>query len=203
MRRTPALLLVVGLVLGASACGSSDAGGSDAGPAPSTSAATTTTTGTYEGLDPEQLTLRPVVAIVACAGAAVPGSSTTSTELPAHDAVLTSTDGATCYHVGPVAGDGTDLRDAKVYADGVGIEVSTEPASVDTLNAAFNACYQAAATCPAASKDGHGYLAIVVDGAVVSAPAVNAEDLASSPFVITGDFDQQQADNLATAINGY
>jgi preprotein translocase subunit SecD len=66
----------------------------------------------------------------------------------------------------------------------------------------FNACFQATKACPAASTDGKGYVAIVIDGRVVSTPAVNEADLAASPFVITGDFDNTQAKAIAAAING-
>jgi preprotein translocase subunit SecD len=84
----------------------------------------------------------------------------------------------------------------------VGIEVAVRDDAVDALNPMFNACFQATKACPAASTDGKGYVAIVIDGRVVSTPAVNEADLAASPFVITGDFDNTQAKAIAAAING-
>ena len=140
--------------------------------------------------------------IVLCEGNGLPGTTTETT-----DATTTTTstvpavDGELCYALGPAAGDGTDVRDAEVYADGVGIEVTVRADSVDALNELFDACYEATEACPPASSDKRGYVAIVIDGQVISTPAIDDEGLASSPFVITGDFDEAQATNIAAAIN--
>lgn len=201
MVRRSLVLVVAGLALLAAGCGSGSSGGSDGS---ATKASTTTTEPTFAELDPTELTFRPVVAIVACEPTALDSASSTTTTTIAEDQeVLPGFDGSACYLVGPAGGDGTDVRDAKVYADGVGIEVQAKPESADKLNELFDACYAGDDPCPATSVDGHGYVAIVADGVVLSAPAVNGERLASSPFVITGKFDKEQANNLAEAINGY
>lgn len=184
------------LALAISACGgSSSDGGSD------TTAATTTTKPTYAGLTADQITFQPVQEIVACDGGDYPIDDVTTTSPDSADAVP-AVDGELCYVLGPAGGDGSDVRDAKVYADGVGIEVKVRDDAADAMNDLFNACYAATDACPASSTDGHGYLAVVVDGQVVSTPAIVGEDLATTPFVITGDFDKTQATNIAAAING-
>ena len=201
MRRAPALLAPLLVLALASACGSSSDG--DGGDAGGTSApAATTTEPTYEGLEAAAITFHPVLQILACDGG-VPGASDT-TDAPAAtpSSTVPAVDGTLCYELGPAGGDGSDVRDAKVYADGVGIEVKVREEAVEDLDEVFDACFEAADTCPAASTDGQGYVAIVVDGRVVSTPAITEEDLASSPFVITGDFDKAQATNIAAAING-
>jgi uncharacterized protein YceK len=201
MRRAPTLLLLT-LAVGplgvlASGCGT----GSDHGDATTTAPATTSTTkATYAELDAAAITFHPVLEIVSCDGGGIPGA-TTETTAPVPASTVPAVDGKLCYVLGPEGGNGTDVRDAKVYADGVGIEVEARQDSAKSLNELFDACFEATDACPASSSEGKGYVAIVVDGRVVSTPAIQAADLASSPFVITGDFDQAQATNIATAIN--
>ena len=69
------------------------------------------------------------------------------------------------------------------------------------LNQLFDACNVGAATCPA-GEGGVGAVAVELDGKVLSAPAVQAKGLASSPFQISGSFTQQQAQALAARLNG-
>jgi preprotein translocase subunit SecD len=199
MRRALTLLIST-VVVSALATGCSSGAGSDAG---TTSAPTTTSTtkADYADLDPTDVTFHAVREIVSCDGGGIPGD-TASTTAVTTSSTVPSTDGDLCYVLGPKAGDATDLRDAKVYADGVGIEVAVRQDSVEALNELFDACYEATEACPAASTDGRGYVAIVVDGRVVSTPASNDPELASSPLVITGDFDKAQATDIAAAING-
>ncbi|WP_421118876.1 SecDF P1 head subdomain-containing protein [Aquihabitans daechungensis] len=203
MRRAPALLLLV-LAVGplgllASACGSS--GSEDTSPTAASSSTTSTTKPTYADLDATAIAFHPVREIVTCDGGGIPGATTETTATSSPSSTVPSADGELCYVLGPEGGNGTDVRDAKVYADGVGIEVAVREDSVAPMNLLFNACYFAIAACPASSTEGKGYVAIVVDGRVVSTPAIEAEDLASTPFVITGNFDQAQATNVAAAIN--
>ena len=201
MRRAPALsALFLAVALTAAACGGGDSG-SGADPDGGGSDDTTTTTPTYADLNPADITFNPVLEIVGCDGTGVPGAGTATTEASTSSTVP-GVDGTLCYVLGPVGGDGTDLRDAKVYADGVGIEVAVREDSIEALNPMFAACFETGDDCPASSSEDKGYVAIVVDGRVISTPAVNEPDLASSPFVITGDFDKAQATNIAAAING-
>jgi len=202
MRRAPALIplaLVIGsLGLLASACGD---GSGDEGATTTAAVTTSTTQPTYADLDATSITFHPVREIVTCDGGGVPGVTAETTASAAPSSTVPAADGELCYVLGPEGGNGTDVRDAKVYADGVGIEVAVREDSVASMNLMFNACYEAIAACPASSSEGRGYVAIVLDGRVVSTPAIDAADLASTPFVITGNFDLAQATNIAAAIN--
>ena len=205
MRRSPAhVLLAVAIattgVLLAS-CSSSSSSDGDAAATTTNPATTTTAAADYADLDASDIAFHPVLAIVSCDGGAVPGATVATTADAAPSSTVPAVDGALCYVLGPEGGNGSQVRDAKVYADGVGIEVSVREDDVASMNLLFNACYLAIAACPASSAEGKGYVAVVVDGKVVSTPAIDEEDLASSPFVITGDFDQRQAADIATAIN--
>lgn len=196
MRRPLALIAttLAAVLLLASCSGSS--GGDEA----TTTEATTTTKPVYAGLEAADITFHPVEEILACDGG-VPTDESSTTEATTTEDTVPAVDGNLCYVLGPAAADGTAVTDAKVYADGVGIEVVVRDDSIEAMNDLFNACYQATDACPSSSNEGRGYVAIVVDGAVISTPAIDGEDLASSPFVITGDFDKAQATNIAAAIN--
>lgn len=199
MRRAFALLVSTVVVAGLVAGCSSDSGSGDG---TTTNPATTTTKADYADISPDAITFHPVLEIRTCEGGGIPGDTGSTTEAPTTESTVPGVDGQLCYVLGPEAGNATDLRDAKVYADGVGIEVSVREDSVEALNELFDACYDATDACPAASSEGRGYVAIVVDGQVISTPASNGPDLASTPFVITGDFDKAQATDIAAAING-
>jgi len=193
--RTTAVAALVVLVASCSGGSGSDAESS------TTVKATTTTKPVYAGLEASQITFHPVEQILACDGGDPTGETSTTTKPLTADTVP-AVDGTLCYVLGPEGGNGTDVTDAKVYADGVGIEVVVREDSVDAMNEMFDACFEATDACPPSSNEGKGYVAIVVDGRVVSTPAIQGEGLASTPFVITGDFDKTQATNIAAAING-
>lgn len=199
MRRAPALLVsTLALATLVGACSSGD--GSD-GATTTAPSATTTREADYTDLAPTDISFHAVLEIVSCSGGGIPGDTASTTEATTSSTVP-GADGSLCYVLGPEAGTGADLRDAKVYADGAGIEVAVRDDAVEALNEMFDACYEATAACPPASTEGRGYVAIVVDGRVISTPASNDPELASTPIVITGDFDQAQATDIAAAING-
>lgn len=214
-RRTAAAL-VLGLVL--TACGSSGGGGDGASDAPrsttstaagpTTTAATTTTPAaepsTSSELAPEddvtRLQFRPVLGI----GAPVDGTTTTaSSDDGAGDLIVEGADGGPTYTLGPIAFDGTALTSAEaVLNESWMVEVRVTDDSVRAANEAFNACYDAEPTCPALSSSGRGAIGIVLQDELLSAPEVNGLDLASDAFVISGDFDQAEAERIADLING-
>ena len=70
----------------------------------------------------------------------------------------------------------------------------------DKANEAFNNCFAGGPTCPAQGGS-NGAIAIVLDGVVLSAPAVQAADLASGDsFQISGDFTESEAKDLALVL---
>ena len=139
------------------------------------------------------------------------GTSTVPPTAPDPDlqgTAFQSEDGAVCYTLGPAGATGADLEDAHAALSGSmtwGVEVSARPSSAAAMNDLFNACYAADPSCPAMGTDGtgtgRGQLAIVVDGEVVSAPAVNGPDLADDTFTISGSFTEAEAKALADGLS--
>lgn len=111
------------------------------------------------------------------------------------------------YILGPVLFDGTILSSADAQLNPQTgdweVNVQVKDAHKDEVNKVFNECFAGADVCPPirTGDDGgqHGAVAMVLDGAVISAPTVNAVDLPKNPngFVITGDFTQRSAEALA------
>ena len=130
-------------------------------------------------------------------------SVATTAPLPEGAEIVPSKDGTQLYTLGPVGftGDALSKAEAALGADGGwAVNVSVRGSKKTEANAAFNACYQGEATCPAQTQDGRGAIAIVLDGEVLSAPAVNGPDLASDNFTISGDFSQAEAKELALVL---
>ena len=73
--------------------------------------------------------------------------------------------------------------------------------ALDLANDLFNACYAGRPTCPVRGGT-NGAIAIVRKGVMISAPQVNASDLGSSPFQISGNFTKTEATDLARSISG-
>ncbi len=171
------------------------------------------------------IALAPVLSVDTCSpagGGTTPGYSSdsdrtettvadttvpeTTVPAPGESLPTPSADGSLCYRLGPVAADGNDLTKAEA-ADQEGdwtIAVRAADGSVDKLNTLFDACYQGRPSCPATSGGAefvHGSVAIIVDGAVVSAPSVNGPNLADDVFTITGSFTEAEATRLARLLN--
>ena len=202
--RRPVLAGVLLAALVLAGCGGSSDGGSAS--ERTTTSAPATTTATADGADdytPTQLpgtgadtlAFRPVLSSDTCA-AAPSGPSGTET--------LRSSDGTVCYQVGPMGATAADLAEAEPTQDSEDqnrwtVLVTPSPAGATRLNTLFDACFHGDASCP--PQAGRGSVAIVFQGEVVSAPMVNAPGLADQPFVISGEFTEQQAQALADLIN--
>ncbi len=96
----------------------------------------------------------------------------------------------TCVQLGPIGFEGDALSSAQAQLGGntgsdwvVGVNI--KGGSRDAANALFNACFAGGPTCPS-SGGGNGQLAIALDDEVVSAPAVNSQNLANDEFIISG-----------------
>jgi len=108
------------------------------------------------------------------------------------------------YLLGPSEVSGTDVSSAQA----VPVTVSGTPTGAWQINLSFNGKGSSAfATATQqlyqqySSKTGSGQFAIVLDGVVQSAPAVNQGAITGGQAQITGQFSQQDADNLATVLN--
>lgn len=159
--------------------------------------------------DGRGLRFRPVIGSELCSAVTPdppPGDGPPPTTIPppGHRVLVPSEDGALCYDLGPVAATGEDL--ARAAADtvpqtgGWTVLVTPKPEAETKLNELFDACFVGAPTCPA--QGANGSVAIELDGKVVSAPAVAAEGLASSPFQISAVFTELEAQALAARLNG-
>ncbi|HWJ98505.1 MAG TPA: SecD/SecF family protein translocase subunit, partial [Acidimicrobiales bacterium] len=125
----------------------------------------------------------------------------TTAPLPEGAEIVPSKEGTLLYTLGPVGFTGDALSKAEAaLQESWAVNVSVRGAKKAEANAAFNACYNSEPTCPAQGQGGRGAIAIVLDGEVLSAPAVNGPDLASDNFTISGDFDQAEAKELALVL---
>jgi hypothetical protein len=105
---------------------------------------------------------------------------------------------AGCYELGPVGGDGRAIESAEATYDNDvewTVHLTLTPEGIDGFNAIAGACYQRAATCPT------GQLAVVVDGAVTSAPTIQAERFERDQIQINGAFTEAEAKELATSLS--
>jgi preprotein translocase subunit SecD len=71
---------------------------------------------------------------------------------------------------------------------------------IDLFNAAAAKCNAGDPVCPALSGQQYGALAIVLDGVVISAPAIEQPSFSRNQIQITGNFDSSSANDLATAL---
>lgn len=131
---------------------------------------------------------------------------------------LLSSTGDELFQLGPseLTGDALSGADA-----GLGGQSQSEwavfpafkkgPQGIDLFNAASKRCYDGVATCPVSQGGVTGRLAIVLDGKVLTAPSINADDkqkgLAFQPYKagksglqISGAFTEQSAKDVATAL---
>ncbi|WP_426572723.1 protein translocase subunit SecD [Aquihabitans sp. McL0605] len=129
-------------------------------------------------------------------------SATTTAPLAPGTEVVPSKDGQTLYTLGPVGFTGDALSKAEAaLQEAWAVNVSVKGSKQTLANQTFNACHDGAATCPASAGDGtNGAVAIVLDGQVLSAPAVQGSDLASNNFTISGSFTQSEAKELALVL---
>ena len=113
-----------------------------------------------------------------------------------------SEDAQSIYILGPVGFEGEALSKATAtLSEGEWqVSVNVKASQQEKANLAFNACASGVETCPAQNGKGPGAIAIVLDGKVLSAPAVNSQNLASDTFTITGSFSQSEAKELALVL---
>jgi preprotein translocase subunit SecD len=121
---------------------------------------------------------------------------------PEGGVIAPSEDGATIFTLGPVGFTGDALSSAEATIQNQWtVSADVRGSSQDEANAAFNACFNGEPTCPPQSQaEVSGAIAIVLDGQVISAPTVNAQNLASDTFTITGEFTEDEAKELALVL---
>lgn len=211
-RTTVALLVTLTFALGAAACGSDDG---TADRAEETTTTIVAPTETISDLVPEDVALSEVsfhgvLADGPCEDLeedATPadGSSTdVGTDAPEFADLLPAVDGFWCYRVSDLHRQAGGVEEAGVVeSSGTwAVTVRFTPEAAAPMNELFNACFEGTDACPAGEGE-HGYVAVAVQGTVISAPAVAAADLASDQVVIaSGDLTEAEAQQLATALAG-
>ncbi len=200
VRRVNLLVPLVALTLAlvVASCGSDDSP-SEATTSSTEPEATTTPPSTEPDRTEERkgLVLAPVVSSGAC-----PPDHADPTAPVAGGGTYSTADGVFCYTVGAPAADGNDLTDATLSeTDGSFlVYVRVKPDSVDKLDGLFNSCYAGEPTCPP-GEGGRGYVAIIWDGTVLYAPAIQAPDIAESGLSMAGGLTERRARALITLIN--
>jgi preprotein translocase subunit SecD len=101
-----------------------------------------------------------------------------------------------CYELGPPPVDPVTFVSARAVIDFedewvVAPVLTDDDSGIGALNALAEPCFARAADCPT------GQVAMVLDGEVLSAPTIQAESFAADQIMISGDYDQQEAEDLA------
>lgn len=124
-----------------------------------------------------------------------------TTPLEAGQVQCLSEDGQLIYTLGPIGFEGDALSSANAALNGGEwqVNVRTRRSQEAKANELFNACNAGGASCPGSSGN-PGAVAIVLDGEVLSAPAVQAQNLASEQFTISGNFTEGEAKDLALVL---
>lgn len=103
------------------------------------------------------------------------------------------------YILGPTGMTGEGLSDAQGVYNGqqwiISVDLKGGDIGEDAFRALTEQCFFGAPNCPRTTV-GPGRIAVDLDNQVISAPAVQAEDLGDS-FQVSGSFTQETADELA------
>src|SRR5699024_9196891 len=110
--------------------------------------------------------------------------------------VMPSEDGEELFLLGESEVDGEILSQADArLVEGQWVVMATVQGSERIrANEMFNQCASTEPDCPT------GQLAIALDGEVISAPVVQAMNLADEEFTISGEFDESSAKDLALVL---
>lgn len=135
-------------------------------------------------------------------------------EAPCGDEAVPSADASRCYGLGEELVGSNDVISAEAAGQrecpggeadcaieaaapaaswSVGFTISDE--ALRRFNDAATRCYERSPTCPS------GEIAIVVDGAVVSAPVIQVPTFESGSFSVGGDLSEAEARELASRLD--
>jgi len=127
---------------------------------------------------------------------AVPATTSAQPQLAEGQEILADKDGSFVYLVGPVAATGEVFENdasAEIQNGSWVVVVTLRSGAVgeDQWNAVAAQCFNKEETCPSQQ------LAIVLDGEVISAPAVQEPTFTGGSVQISGDFTESEARQLA------
>jgi preprotein translocase subunit SecD len=108
-----------------------------------------------------------------------------------------------CYRLPDEPAAGTEIVDdaeaSRTTAPGSGawqVDLTLTAAGIDAFNDIAARCYRRDATCPL------GQVALVVDDEVVFAPTIQEPSFERGQIVVSGDFAEDEARDLARALAG-
>ncbi|MEM9893971.1 MAG: protein translocase subunit SecD [Actinomycetota bacterium] len=139
-----------------------------------------------------------------------PGTTAPEDDIADQPVVVADADGFR-YCLGPTLLTGETLEGAQVGIGNFG-QTTVNPTfnsgadGIDQFNAAASQCFSGTAICPSSGVDSvsgqqqPGRLAIVLDGRVVSAPAIQQPVFSRTGIEITGDFTDEEAEDLARVL---
>jgi preprotein translocase subunit SecD len=112
------------------------------------------------------------------------------------------------YQLGPAFLTGSAVSGADaVFQNGwqVSLNMKGGANGIDTWNKVTEDCFNGVATCPGIGSRGRGLVAITLDGTVKSAPEIQPDNSAFSPFSadqisISGNFTEKEAGDLALVL---
>jgi preprotein translocase subunit SecD len=82
----------------------------------------------------------------------------------------------------------------------VGLDLRAGRVGIDGFNEIAARCYVGETSCPRLEGATNGRLAIVLDGQVVTAPAIRAPEFKADSILISGGFEKQEADDVSLAL---
>ncbi len=136
----------------------------------------------------------------------LPAGTSTVEGLEPDQVVLTDTDGQSLL-LGPVLLEGAVFESAEAQPDPQGEYWQVVPVfrsgaqGIDGFNKVAEQCYSAAPTCPA-TAGGPGRIAMVLNGEVVTAAAINTPSFDRESIAIAGGFSEETARSIAKGLTG-
>lgn len=117
--------------------------------------------------------------------------------------IVPSKDGTRLFLLGPVgfSGDALSKAQATISSGSWLVDAAIKSSFKAQANRAFAACNAGGPDCPANPSTGEpGRIAIILDGQVLSDPAVQEPNLADKGFTISGNFSEGEAKDLALVL---
>ena len=163
--------------------------------------------GPSDGLDPAGAPMESCDAVLA--GDRVPvtgpdGLTPPEADQPDHFVVLALDEerGGDHFLLGPsvLTGEGLSDADADFFDFEWQVGLTLEPGAegIGAFNAVSAECFSGTAACPRQPGFTNGRLAIALDGKVITAPQIRAPRFERDAIVISGGFDKQGAEDVAT-----
>ena len=108
------------------------------------------------------------------------------------------------YLLGPSVLTGDALSDAGAdffdYQWQISLALKAGQNGIQAFNSVSTQCYFGSESCPQLPGFTNGRLAIVLDGKIITAPQIRAPEFQRDAIVISGDYEKEEAENVALAL---